>query len=372
MTFQARWRELKKVGWHSRKPAGLSVDFTYLKPGKTKRDKRGEDYFVGEEELMKFLDKLDICMRASREWLPKKKARREGSANAARRRSAMHRVANNPTTSSDEPVRSDASVPSAAVASFDGKAVTPDAPKPPAATKTAPPPAAAPPTSQTLPAPAIPASQIPPAALGPDIPPGLNMCPMYADDRSESSHNPADDSDDDDTTSAGDAGEESKGVPSINVATGDANHVDASEDPRAYVAFESDAENDDGDDENDAPEDDFTELDVQLPVPPELRFDSNLVAAVGGMENIVSGTVSDELLREMGEKGWSELATSAPYDYLMQPYEDRPANSLSQDYPNLYTGESGPTPKALDAAETPSGAFFYFLQSDLWEDIAAE
>ncbi|EGZ30731.1 hypothetical protein PHYSODRAFT_470206 [Phytophthora sojae] len=56
----------------------------------------------------------------------------------------------------------------------------------------------------------------------------------------------------------------------------------------------------------------------------------------------------------------------------MQPYEDRPANSLNQDYTYLYSGESGPTAKALDAAETPSGAFFYFLQPDLWEDIASE
>ncbi|EGZ30730.1 hypothetical protein PHYSODRAFT_476663 [Phytophthora sojae] len=68
MAFQARWRELKKAGWHSRKPAGLSVDFTYLKPGKTKKDTRGEDYFVGEEELMKYLDKLDIGMPFCREW----------------------------------------------------------------------------------------------------------------------------------------------------------------------------------------------------------------------------------------------------------------------------------------------------------------
>eukprot|EP00644_Phytophthora_capsici_P004964 jgi/Phyca11/96131/e_gw1.1.1813.1 len=60
MAFQARWRELKKAGWHSKKPTGLSVDFAYLKPGKTKKDKRGEDFFIGEEELMRFLDKTDL------------------------------------------------------------------------------------------------------------------------------------------------------------------------------------------------------------------------------------------------------------------------------------------------------------------------
>ncbi|EGZ10580.1 hypothetical protein PHYSODRAFT_518946 [Phytophthora sojae] len=66
MAFQARWRELEKTGRHSRKPTGLSDDFTYLKPGKTKKNTRGEDYFVGEEELMKYLDKLDIGTLISR------------------------------------------------------------------------------------------------------------------------------------------------------------------------------------------------------------------------------------------------------------------------------------------------------------------
>ncbi|POM81832.1 Hypothetical protein PHPALM_148 [Phytophthora palmivora] len=60
MAFQARWREQKKTGWHSKKPTGLSVDFAYLKPGKTKQDKRGVDFFIGEEELMRFLDKTDL------------------------------------------------------------------------------------------------------------------------------------------------------------------------------------------------------------------------------------------------------------------------------------------------------------------------
>ncbi|KAE8989223.1 hypothetical protein PR003_g21806 [Phytophthora rubi] len=60
MAFQARWRELKKAGWHSRKPTGLCVDFTCLKLGKTERDTRGEDNFMGAGELMKYLVKFDI------------------------------------------------------------------------------------------------------------------------------------------------------------------------------------------------------------------------------------------------------------------------------------------------------------------------
>ncbi|KAE8982140.1 hypothetical protein PR003_g34271 [Phytophthora rubi] len=60
MAFQARWRELKKAGWHSRKSTGLCVDFTYLKLWKTERDTRGEDNFMGEGELMKYSEKFDI------------------------------------------------------------------------------------------------------------------------------------------------------------------------------------------------------------------------------------------------------------------------------------------------------------------------
>ncbi|GMF40304.1 unnamed protein product [Phytophthora fragariaefolia] len=61
MAFPARWRELTKLGWKSSKPSGLSNDYTYIMPGKRKRGGvRGQDYFIGEEELMKFLDRMDL------------------------------------------------------------------------------------------------------------------------------------------------------------------------------------------------------------------------------------------------------------------------------------------------------------------------
>jgi hypothetical protein len=39
MAFQARWRELKRVGWTSRRPTGLSNDLIYIKPGKPKTER---------------------------------------------------------------------------------------------------------------------------------------------------------------------------------------------------------------------------------------------------------------------------------------------------------------------------------------------
>ncbi|EGZ19567.1 hypothetical protein PHYSODRAFT_364141, partial [Phytophthora sojae] len=151
----------------------------------------------------------------------------------------------------------------------------------------------------------------------------------------------------------------------------DINHAAANDDPSKFAVLESDAENDDGDDE-DLPGDTAGDDAVQLPVPPEMRFDGPLLSSLGGMENIASGAVPDTFLKEMGVNGWSELATHTPYDYLQEPYELRSPASMCEDYPHLYGGDSGPTPRALAAASTPSGAFFYFLQPQLWEDIAAE
>ncbi|KAG1704128.1 hypothetical protein DVH05_006139 [Phytophthora capsici] len=57
--FTLRWSELTKE-WRSRPPTDLSNNYTYLKPGKTKKDLRCVDYFVGQEELMKYLVQVDL------------------------------------------------------------------------------------------------------------------------------------------------------------------------------------------------------------------------------------------------------------------------------------------------------------------------
>ncbi|KAG2791988.1 hypothetical protein PC111_g23666, partial [Phytophthora cactorum] len=62
MVFRARWTELKKLGSKSKGPTGLSNLHTSIEPSKTKKGVRGQDYFVGEEELMRYLDRLDLGM----------------------------------------------------------------------------------------------------------------------------------------------------------------------------------------------------------------------------------------------------------------------------------------------------------------------
>ncbi|ETO68279.1 hypothetical protein F444_14881 [Phytophthora nicotianae P1976] len=87
MAFRVRWCKMKKNGWTTKKPLGLSVDFIYLKPRKTIKDVEGEDVFTGEEAAMKYLEKIDLAaLRAQ------KQARRDGSGNAARRRNAAKAV----------------------------------------------------------------------------------------------------------------------------------------------------------------------------------------------------------------------------------------------------------------------------------------
>ncbi|KAG6582862.1 Fanconi anemia group J [Phytophthora cinnamomi] len=72
----------------------------------------------------------------------------------------------------------------------------------------------------------------------------------------------------------------------------DVNHVCTNEDPSKYATFESDAENDDGDDDDQAVEI-VDDTDMNLPVPPDTRFDRTLLAAIRGWENITRGSVPD-------------------------------------------------------------------------------
>ncbi|GMF20519.1 unnamed protein product [Phytophthora fragariaefolia] len=65
MGFRASWQKLRKEGWWSSRPTGLSSDFAYIKPGKSKKDTRGVDYFEGEGELMRYLDRIHLSGKCS-------------------------------------------------------------------------------------------------------------------------------------------------------------------------------------------------------------------------------------------------------------------------------------------------------------------
>ncbi|KAG3239865.1 hypothetical protein PI124_g15223 [Phytophthora idaei] len=85
--FRARWRELLREGWKSKVPTGLSNDYTYLMPGKTKKDVRGVDFYVGEAELLAYLDRIAL----------------EEMKKAATARHKAKAAANRPTIQSGQP-----------------------------------------------------------------------------------------------------------------------------------------------------------------------------------------------------------------------------------------------------------------------------
>ncbi|RAW21423.1 hypothetical protein PC110_g22134 [Phytophthora cactorum] len=141
-----------------------------------------------------------------------------------------------------------------------------------------------------------------------------------------------------------------------------------------YVTLESEGEDDVGsgwDSEDLTGEGEpYFGVDEDGPPKPELLFEDELIKAVGGVGTISSGTVPTGPLRDMGKTGWAPLTKQTSYEYLQQPYEPRPPQSMMTYYPSLYSGEYGPTAGALEAAVTPSGAFFYFIQPTLLQDIA--
>ncbi|OWY92856.1 LOW QUALITY PROTEIN: hypothetical protein PHMEG_00037964, partial [Phytophthora megakarya] len=305
------------------------------------------------------MDKIDLdVLRA------KKRGRREGSANTARRRSTKQRAANLKRSTSKVPQASQ-TPPAAGVAS---PTVVPQpaamqAPREAPTTPQQPPSACA--ASQTVPAASI-ASQMPPEPL-PAVSPGAASPESISGDCIQGREDGSAASDDEGTKETCAVIDEE----SMDEESKDDSQLDSQneEDPGKYAGFESDATNDDGDDE-DGPVETIEPGIAQVPVPPEMRFDANLLSSLGGLEKVAAGAVPDTFLKEMG---WVVgFVTHTPYDYLQESFEARSPDAMQKDYPRLYTGDSGPTPRALYAASSPSGAFFYFLQPQLWEDVAAE
>ncbi|ETP28052.1 hypothetical protein F442_22664, partial [Phytophthora nicotianae P10297] len=140
----------------------------------------------------------------------------------------------------------------------------------------------------------------------------------------------------------------------VEAAQDDPNITAEIDAPSAYTQFKSDGENDEGDDEVSSVDGD-DEADMQLPVPLEMHFEISMISGLGGIDNIASGEVSDCFLEDMGVQGWSNLVTHTPCDYLMEPYQARSVSEVQANYPNLFTGVSGPTPRALTAPTTFNG-----------------
>ncbi|GMF19651.1 unnamed protein product [Phytophthora fragariaefolia] len=162
-------------------------------------------------------------------------------------------------------------------------------------------------------------------------------------------------------------------APTSSPSSNDPNIVLAGEKPENFVRLYSDDENcvnsvyDDDDDlgaAEPAAEDGGTA--------PDLHFQPSLLGAVGSVAEIARGNVSKNVLSDIKFNGWSEPSNVTPHPYMHEPYEARPADWIKRDYPNIYNGVSGPTPEALQAAETACGSFFLFALAFMWDDIVQQ
>ncbi|KAL3663559.1 hypothetical protein V7S43_011446 [Phytophthora oleae] len=247
MAFRARLREMKKDGWTFKKPTGLSVDFVYLKPGKNIKDVEGEEVFIGEEALMKYLDKIDLAALKV-----KKQARHNRSKTSkpvAAERTCILAPLLGPSTVRPfiQPSIEHPTVESAPVCA---PVDTPTRPIQPA-------PAAAPLERSPSP-PKTPLQVISPhdATFSPgsyDSPiRQRNLDPDF--EEADLSSNASDDSKENNQSAINEdrTGEddESKEDSQPNYEPiQDVNHIASDDDPTKFADFESDAENDDGDDE---------------------------------------------------------------------------------------------------------------------------
>ncbi|KAI9988316.1 hypothetical protein PInf_021715 [Phytophthora infestans] len=99
----------------------------------------------------------------------------------------------------------------------------------------------------------------------------------------------------------------------------------------------------------------------------EVLFAESFLDRFGGEDQVLSGNLKNEVLREMAAAGWEDVEEPDTREYLMGPYE--PVDN-TQSYPGLRQGYSGPTAEALRNADSPLALFFFFMPVALWQHIA--
>ncbi|GMF40406.1 unnamed protein product [Phytophthora fragariaefolia] len=286
--FRQVWAELLKEGWSSKRPTGLEVDHTYPRPGKTKKDKRGVDFFVGAQELMVYLDKLALGTHGTIcGW------RIALSDSNGALVDGIHQPAATKKAQRNAKEQSRGTVQEASSSLF--------VPEPTTTTD-----------HSGRPAGEAMYLQVQVASNSEQQP----LCPTssHIDDEDVSAEE----------ESADDASSDLESVESVEPS--DINVTEPQETIESYGALDSDGENDDGFD-NDEDMFEFNapdELeDEDEAVTPDLQFDEALLAAVGGMEGLtienLSSKRSSVILDEMASSGWLDPTSQAPYPYMEGP-----------------------------------------------------
>ncbi|POM59702.1 hypothetical protein PHPALM_31524 [Phytophthora palmivora] len=330
--FRLRWAELRQEGWTSKRPIKLETEHTYLRPGKSRKDVSGVDYFVGSEELMAYLDNLEKGIDFDLAELERLEAENNGHGDLR----DVSRTAPQDADLGDE-VRSQRNLDAEFAAESDEAAEA----------------------NPTLP-------------LLVDIPDFSDE--SEADSQRHSAHEGAvtleginNEGDDADCSSVDD-------LARIEAGDFDANVLVPGEYKESFVALESDGENDDGFSSGDDEAAVSEASDDEAFSTPDVQFDEGLLAAVGGIDSMTvegfSKKKSVEILKDMAQSGWECSVHQSPFPYMEGPYEPRPQQSMLRDFPGLLDGEYGPTADAIAAASTPASTLFFFMAPQLGDDIA--
>ncbi|KAG3184307.1 hypothetical protein PC128_g13784 [Phytophthora cactorum] len=342
MAFQARWREHACAGWKSQQSKGLPYDIIYIMPGKKKRDGvHGRDYCEGEEELMKYLDRMDLAGMLSEE-LKELQAQQRSKSSKGGGLSDTHVIMNTerPSTQSSDDKNSVPPTHGDISDAHPGEvSVHLDA------------------------APATLTSSSAHADIIHGVSPhdttyesgGIDSAEEDDNDASALATSPHTRRNlDDDFADADESPSTTPGrQPHLEqAATLDEEAKEDSSRPdtgpcKHYASLNSDAEDDEGSGWSDEELAGDCDLDLGLdedgPPQRDLFFDGSLLDSAGGVDQLAFGNMPSDLLRDMTKTGWYPLEKQTPYEYLIEPYEPRPASAMQDDYPRLYDGPYGPT-----------------------------
>ncbi|KAG1686287.1 hypothetical protein DVH05_006729 [Phytophthora capsici] len=363
MTFKACWKELKRDGWTSKPPVGLSNDFFYIKPGKTKKGLRGEDFFIGEKELMAYLDRLALDQmrqeQKSRDGyvqtiatqnMPNHGEDTSREHIAVPYEAGIEAGTNSPEATPDHTTLSESLIPTSPhimASDEDSERSSQNTTALPDDTE----------VQRNL------VADFEGVVYSGNSGDGEPRCGVQADQTTAPGPRPQCNDEDTKETESPDTLRD----PNIN------NPGEALDE---YAALDSD-----GGCEGDSVYDDDADLDWGTPDPgceeentpsADIHFTPDLLATVDGFDAVARGDVPATALDAIRDYGWTEPQLYTPYPYMDCPYEMRPDEWIREDYPGIYEGDQGPTAEALNAASTVLGAFLRFVTPQLLERIGEE
>ncbi|ETK71774.1 hypothetical protein L915_21033 [Phytophthora nicotianae] len=333
MTFKACWRELKRNG-------------------KSKKGVRGEDFFIGEKELMDYLDRLALAAQMHQ----KKKDREAYGQTIAAQNDPNH----GEVTPGGSPLRTTpggrliSTSPHLTASDADSATSSHNSPVVQVDTEV---------VQRNLSADFEGTVE---SGAGNDVGPGCVVPPRHeilAMPHVQPVH---------EETKVTEPTNQTSSIDTLR----DPNIVPTADSPGDYAVLDSD-----GGCERDSIYDDDDDFgwcepnpggEEENETPADILFTPDFLNAVGVINTVARGAVSDDALDAIRDRGWTESQLCTPYPFMDEPYDVRPDEWMREDYSGIYEGDHGPTAGAPNAASTVLGAFLRFVRPQRLERIAGE